>query len=95
MRPVFEHAFVDALGVTQIGAAIGGNAIPENVMVTALNHMDGINLHVTEMLDRISRRLRALAERSVRIKPLGAQPDRSRCGFRQRNGIIAWHGPIT
>ena len=52
MRPVFENAFVDALGMMQIRASIIGDAIPEDMMVAALDDVDGIDLHVAEMLDR-------------------------------------------
>ena len=44
-------------------AAIVGNAGPENVVVAALDDIDGVDLHVAEMLDRSARRLRPLAER--------------------------------
>ena len=52
MGPVFEHALVDALRLLQIGAAIGGDAAVEDVMVAALDHIDGVDLHIAEMLDR-------------------------------------------
>ena len=75
--PVFEHALVDALGMMQIRASIVGNAIPQDVVMAALDHMDGVDLDVTEMLDRGLRRLRPSAERGFAIKPLRAQPDGS------------------
>ena len=88
MSPVFEHAFVDALGMMQIRAPIIGNAIPEDVMMAALDHMNGVDLHITEMLDRGLRGLRAVAERRLGIEPLGAQPDRSGCGLGQSYRLI-------
>ena len=33
MRPVLEHAFVDALGLPQVGAGVIGDAAIENMMV--------------------------------------------------------------
>ena len=58
--PVFEHAFVDALGLAQIRAPVFGNAAPENVMVAALDHVDGVDLHVAEVFDGRRRRAAAL-----------------------------------
>ena len=52
MRPVFEHALVDALGLAQIRAPVGGNAGPQDVVVAALDDVDGVDLHIAEMLDR-------------------------------------------
>ena len=60
--PIFEHALVDALGLPQIGAAIFRNPVPQNMMVTALDHVDGVDLHIAEMLDRGGGGLRPLAE---------------------------------
>ena len=75
MRPVFEHAPVGALGLAQVGAPIGGDAGVEDVMVAALDDVDGVDLHIAEMFDGGGCRLRALAERRRRIEPLGAEPD--------------------
>jgi hypothetical protein len=44
-------------------------------MVAALDHVDGVDLHIAEMGDRVSDGLRALAERCAGVEPLGAQPD--------------------
>ena len=86
MGPVFEHAFVDALGLAQIGAPVVGNPVPENVVVAALDDVDGVDLHIAEMLDRGRRRLRPLAERRRRVEPLGAQPDPAGLGLGQGTG---------
>ncbi|MET3306166.1 hypothetical protein ABIF53_007181 [Bradyrhizobium japonicum] len=75
MGPVFEHAPVDALGLAQIGAAVGRNAAEQDVVVAALDDVDGVDLHVAEMSGRIRNGLRTLAERGALIKPLGVQPD--------------------
>ncbi len=85
MRPVFEHAFVDALRLPQIGALVGGNPVPENMVVGALDNVDGVDLHITQMFHRGSRRLRPLAEWHWRVEPLGAQPDV--LGFRLGQGV--------
>ena len=88
MRPVFENAFIDALGMMQIRAPIIGDAIPEDMMVAALDHVDGIDLHVAEMLDRSLGGLRAFAKRGFGIKPLSPQPDRSGGGLAQSYRLI-------
>ena len=75
MRPVFEHASVGALGLPQIGAAIIGNAGIEDVVMAALDHVDGVDLHIAEMGDCIRDRDRAGPERRRRIEPLGSNPD--------------------
>ena len=85
--PVFEHALVDALGLPQIGAAVVGNPATENVVVAALDHVDGVDLHIAEMLDRGGRRRRPVAERRRRVEPLGAQPDPAGLGLAQGTGI--------
>ena len=85
MGPVFEHALVDALGLTQIRAPVGGNPVPQNVMVATLDDVDGVDLHIAQMLDRGGRRLRPLAERRRRVEPLGAQPDAA--GFSRAEGM--------
>ena len=77
MGPVFEHALLDALGLAQVGAAVVGNPVPEDMVVAALDDVDGVDLHVTQMFDRGHRRLRPVAERRARVEPLGAQPDGS------------------
>ena len=80
MRPVFEHALVAALGLPQIGAAIVGDAGVEDVVVAALDHVDGVDLHIAEMGDRIRDRLRSLAERRRACR---AAARRARCGGRR------------
>jgi len=74
MGPVFEHGFVDALGLPQIGALIFGDPGPENMVVAALDDVDGVDLHIAEMFNGGGGRLRALAERRRRVEPLGAEP---------------------
>ena len=86
MRPVLEHAFVDALGLPQVGAGVIGDAAIENMMVRALDHVDGVDLHVAEMLDRRRNRPGAAAERCRRIEPLAAQPDLAGLGLAQGTG---------
>ncbi len=44
-------------------------------MMGALDHMDHVDLHIAQMLDRRRHRVRPRAERRARIKPLRGQPD--------------------
>ena len=81
MGPVFEHALVDALGLPQVGAAVVGNPVPQNMVVAALDHVDGVDLHIAEMFDRGGGGLRPLAERRRYVEPLGAQPDPAGLGL--------------
>ena len=94
MRPIFEHALVDALRLLEIGAAIGGDTAIEDVVVAALDHVDGVDLHIAEMRHRLGGGLRALAERRRRVQPLRAQPDAAGCRLGQGNGCgLAGHLP--
>ena len=87
MRPVFEHAFVGALGLAQVGAGIGRDAAIENVVMAALDDVDGVDLHIAEMVHGGGNRLRSGAERLVGIEPLGMQPDSPGFGFGQGTGF--------
>ena len=88
MGPVFEHALVDALGLTQIRAPVVGDTGPENMMVAAFDDVDGVDLHIAQMPDRGGRRLRPLAERRRGVEPLGAQPELPGRGLGQGMGFI-------
>src|SRR5258708_10305751 len=75
MGPVFEHASVDALRLAQISAAIGGNPVPQNMVVAALDHINSVELHIAEMLDGARSRRWPVAQPRLRVEPLPAQPD--------------------
>ena len=93
MRPVFEYALVDALGLAQIGAAIVGDAGIEDMMMAALDHIDGVDLHIAEMGDGTGDGSRAGAERRLRIEPLGGDPEPPCLQFGQgMGGYRAGHG---
>ena len=81
--PVFEHGSVDRLRLTQMLAPVIRNAGVENLVMAALDHVDGVDLHVAEMRDRGRRRLRARAERRFLIEPLRAEPDAARLSLRK------------
>ena len=89
MRPVLEHRLVDALRLAQVIALVCGNAGIQNMMVAALDDVDGVDLHVAEVLDGGLRRLRAVAERRARVEPLRAQPDAPGAGWAERKGVAA------
>ena len=86
MRPVFEHRLVEALRLPQIRALVVGDAVEQDVMMAALDHIDGVDLHIAEMLDRGGNRRRPFAERIRRIEPLGSQPDSPGLGLGQGMG---------
>ena len=75
MRPVFEHAFVDRLRAVKVLAPIGRDARVEDVVVRALDHIDRIDLHISKMFDRETRRFRSFAEGGGRIEALRLDPD--------------------
>src|SRR5260370_32900689 len=78
MGPVFEHASVDALRLAQIRAAIGGNPVPQNMVVAALDHINGVDLHIAEMLDGSRSRGWSVAARRFSVEPLRAASDTPR-----------------
>src|SRR5262249_19171184 len=77
MRPVFEHALVDALGPLQMRARVTGDTAIEDMMVAAFDHIDRVDLHVAEMLDREPRGRVSVTEWRGDIAPLGMGPDGS------------------
>src|SRR5258708_19972031 len=74
MGPVFEHASVDALRLAQIRAAIGGNPVPKNVAMAALDHINGVDLHIAEMLDGGPTRASPVAPPPLSPQPLPPHP---------------------
>ena len=75
MGPVFEHALVDTLRLAQVRAGVGRDTAIENVMMAALDDVDGVDLDVAEMGDHGRHRRRAVAEWRRRVQPLRPQPD--------------------
>ena len=63
-------------------------------MVAALDHVDGVDLHIAEMPDRCRDGLGAGAERLAFIQPLRPQPDATGLGVGQGQGFCgsAGHG---
>jgi hypothetical protein len=50
----------------------------EDLVVAALDNMNGVDLHVTEVLHRQASRLRTVTEGRGSVEPLGMQPEASR-----------------
>ena len=81
VRPVFEHGLRLRLRRFEVGAAVGGDAVVEDVVVAALDHVDRVDLHVAQMRDRARHRLRPGAERLGDVQPLRIDPEaRARSG---------------
>ena len=75
MGPIFEHGLRLRLGEGEIAAPVGGDAVEQDVVVAALDDVDGVDLHVTEMGDSARHRLRPGAEGRGRVQPLRVDPD--------------------
>src|ERR1700704_241546 len=84
MRPVFEDGLVDRLGLAEGGGVISGKARVEDLVMAAFNHMDGVDLHIAQVLHRRASRGRPVAKRRGFVEPLGAQPDASGVRFGER-----------
>jgi hypothetical protein len=54
--------------------------------MAALDDVDGVDLHVAEMVRGGGNRLRPTTKRFLRLKPLGLQPDSPGLGFGQGKG---------
>src|SRR5215470_4902170 len=88
VRPVFEDRLVDALGLMQMGTLVAGNAREEDVMMAALDHIDRVDLHVTQVLHRRAGGLGTVAEWRFGLKPLRPQPDASGASLGERVGLL-------
>jgi hypothetical protein len=55
------------------------------MVMAALDDVDGVDLDIAEMGDRIRHSPRPIAERRPRVEPLGTQPDPP--GFDLGNGM--------
>ncbi len=72
--PVLEHRLVDSLDLVQVGANVGRDAGEQDVVMRPLDHVDGVDLDIAQMLDRGLGRGGAGAERGRLVKPLRRQP---------------------
>jgi hypothetical protein len=55
----------------QVLAPVAGDARPENVVMATLDHIDRIDLHITQMLNGNARGLRPVAKRFANVESLG------------------------
>ena len=94
MRPVFEHGLVDGLRLAQMLAPVSRNARIQDVVMAAFDHVDGVDLHIAQMLHRRARRRGPVAERRGPVEPLRAQPDAPGVGFRKREGFFGRAGHL-
>src|SRR5437762_6732300 len=75
MRPVFEDRLVDRLRLAQMVAPVSRDARVEDLVMAALDHVDGVDLHIAQVLHRGAGRPGPAAEGRVFVEPLGAQPE--------------------
>jgi len=80
VRPILENGLVDALCLMQMLAAIRRDARIENVVMTALDNVDGVNLQITQVRHRCRRGLGAGAKGFGGVQALGVQPDSAGLG---------------
>src|SRR5262249_55532289 len=73
----------------QMGALVGGNAREQDVMMAALDDIDRVDLHVTQVLHRSACGLRTVAEWHGGLKPLRPQPDASGASLGERIGLAS------
>ena len=70
MRPILEHRLVDGLRLAQMLALVVGDARVEDVVMAAFDDVDGVDLHIAQVLHRGPRGLGAGAERRALVQPL-------------------------
>ena len=90
VRPVFEHRLVEALRPVEVVAPIVWYPRKKDMMVAALDDVDGVDLHVSQVLDCRARRLGPAAE--GRVEPLRVQPDTPGRGFAERDRLSGHAG---
>src|SRR5262249_36733207 len=73
----------------QMGALVGGNAREQDVMMAALDDIDRVDLHVTQVLHRSAWCRRTVAEWRGGLKPLRPQPDASGASLGERIGLAS------
>src|SRR5204863_471433 len=78
-------------------ALVSGDARIQDVVVAALDHVDGVDLNVAQVLHGKARRLGPVPEWHGSIEPLGVQPDASGPRLGEGVGLAGgqWHGGTT
>jgi hypothetical protein len=74
-RPILENSLVDALCLMQMLAPIRRDARVGDVVMAALDDVDGLNLQVAQVRHGCRRGLRAGAEGFGGVQALGMQTD--------------------
>ncbi len=62
--------------------------------MAAFDHMDGVDLHIAQMLHRGARCLGPVAKGRVCVEPLGMQPDASGVGLGEGEGLEGHPHPL-
>ena len=87
VRPVFEHGLVGRLRLPEVAAPVAGDAAPQNVMMAALDDVDGVDLHVAQVRDRRGDGVRTRAEGRGPVEPLGREPQPACLPLGERDGV--------
>lgn len=74
MGPVLEHRLVDALGLLQVFPPITGDSGEQDMVVAALDDVDGVDLDVAEMCHGGGGRMGPCAEWFHAVEALRTQP---------------------
>jgi hypothetical protein len=72
--------------LVEVLAPISGDAAEQDVVMAALDDVDGVDLNVAEVSDRSRRSAGAVPKRSFHIEPLGVQPDTACLSFGEDYG---------
>src|SRR6516162_4821773 len=80
----------------QVGATIVRDAAEQDVVVTTLDNIDGVDLHVTQVLDRGLHGALAGAEGFALVETLSVEPDATGIspGDRNRTHLPLSHIPL-
>ena len=80
----------------QVGATIVRDAAEQDVVVTTLDNIDGVDLHVTQVLDRGLHGALASAEGFGLVETLSVEPDATGIspGGRNRTHLPLSHIPL-
>src|SRR5579883_1470261 len=75
VSPVLEHAALHRLCLIEVLAPVVRNPRVEDVVMTSLDHMDGVDLHVAEVPNGGGSCRGTAPERRIGIQSLSVQPD--------------------
>src|SRR5262249_60089439 len=72
-----------------MGSLVAGNAREQDVMMAALDHIDRVDLHVSQVLHRSACGLGTVTEWRSALKPLRPQPDAPGASLGERVSLAA------